>query len=82
MGKGQAAITNTSATSGDHGGGIVTISDSAAGKKTREIKSINFTKNFFDQIPFFCNFRNGQKSIYELGQSLKLPEMQFHEKEY
>jgi len=32
---------------------------------------------FFDQIPFFCNFKNGQKSIFELG---KLPNMQFHEK--
>ena len=35
---------------------------------------------FFDQIPFFCNFKNGQKSIFELGKSLKLPEVQFHEK--
>ena len=22
---------------------------------------------FFDQIPFFCNFKNGQKSVFELG---------------
>ena len=28
----------------------------------------------------FCNFKNGQKSIFELGKSLKLPKMQFHEK--
>ena len=28
----------------------------------------------------FCNFKNGQKSIFELGKSLKLPNMQFHEK--
>ena len=28
-------------------------------------------------VPFFCNFKNGQKSIFELG---KLPKMQFHEK--
>ena len=25
-----------------------------------------------------CNFKNGQKSIFELGKSLKLPEMHFH----
>ena len=29
---------------------------------------------------FFCNFKNGRKSIFELGKSLKLPKMQFHEK--
>ena len=28
----------------------------------------------------FCNFKNGQKSIFQLGKSLKLPKMQFHEK--
>jgi len=39
-------------------------------------------KNFFDQIPFFCYFQNGQKSILELGKSLKLPKMQFHEKNF
>ena len=26
-----------------------------------------------------CNFKNGQKSIFELGKSLKLSKMQFHE---
>ena len=31
-------------------------------------------------ISIFCNFKNGQKSIFELGKSLKLPEMQFQEK--
>ena len=31
---------------------------------------------FFDQIPYFCNCKNGQKSNFELG---KLPKMQFHE---
>ena len=36
-------------------------------KKTREIKEFNF-----------CNFKNGQKSIFELGKNLKLPNMQFH----
>ena len=46
--------------------------------KTSEIKQINFTKSIF------CNFKNGQKSlqksIFELGKTLKLPKMQFHEK--
>ena len=28
----------------------------------------------------FCNFKNDQKSIFELGKSLKLPKMQFHKK--
>ena len=28
----------------------------------------------------FCNFKYGQKSIFELGKSLKLPKLQFHEK--
>ena len=27
----------------------------------------------------FWNFKNGQKSIFEMGKSLKLPKMQFHE---
>ena len=35
---------------------------------------------FFDQIPFFCDLINGQKSFFELGKSLKLPKMQFHVK--
>ena len=38
-------------------------------------KKINFTKKYI-----FCYFKNGQKSIFELGKSLKLPKMQFHEK--
>ena len=29
----------------------------------------------------FCNFKNGQKSIFELGKRLKLPKMQFHVKQ-
>jgi len=37
-------------------------------KKTREIKN-----------PFFCNFKNDQKSIFEIGKSSKPPKMQFHE---
>ena len=30
----------------------------------------------------FCNFKNGQKSIFELGKSLKQPKMQLHEKKF
>ena len=30
----------------------------------------------------FCNLKNGQKSIFELGKRLKLPKMQFHEKNF
>jgi len=41
-------------------------------RKTCEIKKNHFMNKFFDQIPFFCNFKNGQKSIFELG---KLPKM-------
>ena len=44
-------------------------------KKTREIKYINFTKIYFDQMPFL----RFQK-ILELGKSVKLPKMQFYEK--
>ena len=36
----------------------------------------------FGSNSIFCNFKNGQKSIFELGKSLKLPEMQFHEKKF
>ena len=41
-------------------------------------KSIS-RKNFWPNS-IFCNFKNGQKPIFELGKSLKLPKMQFHEK--
>ena len=33
----------------------------------------------FSPNSIFCNFKNGQKSIFELGKSLKLLKMQFHE---
>ena len=48
-------------------------------KKTRGINK-SISRIFFDQNPSFCNFKNAQKSIFELGKSLKLPKMQFHEK--
>ena len=35
---------------------------------------------FFLPNSIFCNFKNDQKSIFEVRKSLKLPEMQFHEK--
>ena len=41
-------------------------------KKIREIKYINFTKKIFLTNSIFCNFKNGQKSIFELEKSLKL----------
>ena len=39
-----------------------------------------FHEIFFDQIPFFFNFKNDQKSNSELRKRFKLPKMQFHEK--
>ena len=32
-------------------------------QKSREIKSINFTKLYFSQNPFFCNFKNGENQF-------------------
>ena len=29
-----------------------------------------------------CNFKNDQKSIFEVGKSFNLPEMQFHEEKF
>ena len=46
-------------------------------KKTREINK-SISRNFVGPNSIFCNFKNGQKSIFELGKSLKMPEMQFH----
>ena len=39
-----------------------------------------FHEKIFWPNSIFCNFKNGQKSIFELGKSLKMPKMQFHEK--
>ena len=36
----------------------------------------------FSPNSIFCNFKNGQKSIFEPTKSLKLPNMQFHEKKF
>ena len=52
-------------------------------KKTHEIKYINqFHEIFFWPNSIFCNFKNGQKSFFEQGKSLKLPKMQFYEKSF
>ena len=50
-------------------------------KLVKSNKSIS-RKNFLTKIHFFCNFKNGLKSIFELEKSLKLPEMQFQEKQF
>ena len=42
-----------------------------------QIKSISRKKFFLTKFLLICNFTNGQKSIFELGKSLKLPEMKF-----
>ena len=47
-------------------------------KKTREIKYKSISRKFFLPNSIFCYFKNGQKSILEVGKSLKLPEMPFH----
>ena len=47
------------------------------GKKTREIKQINFTIFFITKF-HFLQFQKRPKSIFELGKSLKLTKMQFH----
>ena len=39
-----------------------------------------FHEMLFWPNSIFCHFKNGSKSIFELGKSLKLPKMQFHEK--
>ena len=42
------------------------------------ISNKSISRNFFGPNSIFCNFKNGQKSNFELGKSLKLPKMQFH----
>ena len=53
-------------------------------KKSRPKKLVKSNKSsfteFFSPNSIFCNFKNGQKSIFELGKRLKLTKMQFHEK--
>ena len=45
-------------------------------KKSRPKKLVKSNKTisrkmFFNQIPFFCNFKNGQKSIFEMEKKFK-----------
>ena len=47
-------------------------------KLVKSNKSISRKKIFWPNSNF-CNFKNGQKSIFEEGKCLKLPKMQFHE---
>ena len=46
----------------------------------KNIMGKKISRNFYWPDFIFCNFKIGQKSIFELGKSLKLPKMQFHEK--
>ena len=47
-------------------------------KKSKPKKIVISNKSIF----IFCDFKNGQKSIFELGKSLKLTKMQFHVKTF
>ena len=58
--------------------------------RARKFKKVQSRKNSWNHInqfhekifgpnSIFCNFKNGQKSIFELGRSLKRIKMQFHE---
>ena len=49
-------------------------------KLVKSKKSI--TRIFLGPNSIFCNFKIGQKSIFEVGKILKLPIMQFHEKNF
>ena len=49
------------------------------GKKNSWNQINQFDEQFFWPNSIFCNFKNDQKSILELGKSLKLSKMQFHE---
>ena len=55
-------------------------------KKSRPKKLMKSNKsiswNFFWANSIIYNFKIGQKSIFELEKSLKLPKMQFHEKNF
>ena len=51
-------------------------------KKNLWIQINQFHENFFDQIPFFCNFKMAKNQFLNRKKSLKLPKMQFHEKKF
>ena len=49
-------------------------------KKSRPKKLVkSISRIFFDQIPFFAISKMAKNQFLELGKSLKLPEMQFHD---
>ena len=54
--------------------------EKSPGKKKLVKSNKSIRRNIFWPNSIFCNFKNGQKSIFELEKSLKLPRMQFHEK--
>ena len=47
---------------------------------SQKIKKSPGHEIFFCPNSIFCNFKNGQKSIFKLGKSFKLTKMQFNEK--
>ena len=49
-------------------------------KKNYEVKINRFHEILFWPNSIFCNFKIGQKSIFELKKCLKMPKMQFHGK--
>ena len=50
-------------------------------KKVKAKKNqINQFHDFFTKIHFFAISKMAKKSIFEVGKSLKLPKIQFHEK--
>ena len=50
-----------------------------AGQKNSCSQINQFHEKIFWPNSIFGDFKNGQKSIFELGKRLKVPEMQFHE---
>ena len=50
------------------------------------LSSANYFPNpfgiFFDQIPFFAISKMAKNHFFKMGRSLKLPKMQFHEKNF
>ena len=62
---------------------IIAIVDMHAQSRLKKLVKSNksISCNFFLTNSIFCNFKNGQKSIFELEKSLKLSKMQFYEEE-
>ena len=60
-----------------HHSGPENLKKSRPKKVVKSNKSISRKKVWPNFI--FCNFKNGQKSIFEQGKSFKLPKIQLHE---